>query len=443
MTTTITSVKEKLNASISQLSEVSWMFSKKPGVFFSRDRKLPFSKVISFLLSMEGGTLTSELLKYFGCSADIASSSAFVQQRSKIDDEAFPMLFKLFVKKTDSPKLYKGLRLIAADGSDIQIPTNPSHTDSYFPGVNGQTAYNMLHLDAMYDLLRHTYVDASLVGQRKVNERNTLCSMVDRSSLNNVLLIADRGFEGFNLMAHIQEKGWKFLIRIQDVLNSRGVAAGLVLPDKGEFDLPIELSLTTKGSNEVKRLCKDRNKYRFIPSTTAFDYLPKKNRKHDPTIFYELHFRIVRFKITEDTYETVITNLDPFTFPPEELKKLYNMRWGIETSFRELKYTVGLLHFHAKKVEYIYQEVFARLIMYNFTELVTSPVIIQKADCKYAYKANFSAAVHICRQFFLGNVSPPDVEALIRRHISPIRPGRSRPRKMTVKHAVSFIYRVA
>lgn len=443
MKTTIISVKQKLDASISQLSEVSWMFSKKPGVYFSRDRKLPFSKVISFLLSMEGGTLTSELLKYFGCSADIASSSAFVQQRSKISDEAFPMLFNLFVKKTDSHRLYKGLRLIAADGSDIQIPTNPNHADSYFPGANGQTAYNMLHLDAMYDLLRHTYIDASLVGQRKVNERNTLCSMVDSSSLNNVLLIADRGYEGFNLMAHIQEKGWKFLIRIQDVLNSRGIAAGLVLPDKDEFDLPIDLSLTTKGSNEVKRLCKDRNKYRYIPSTTAFDYLPKKNRKHGPTIFYALHFRIVRFKITEDTYETVITNLDPFAFPPKELKKLYNMRWGIETSFRELKYTVGLLHFHAKKVEYIYQEVFARLIMYNFTELVTSPVIIQKADCKYAYKANFSAAVHICRQFFLGNVSPPDVEALIRRHISPIRPGRSRPRKMTVKHAVSFIYRVA
>ena len=244
-------------------------------------------------------------------------------------------------------------------------------------------------------------------------------------------------------MAHIQEKRWNFLIRVQDVLHSRGVAAGLTLPDKGEFDLPINLSLTTKGSNEVKRLCKDRNKYRYIPSTVSFDYLPKKNRKYDPTIFYELHFRIVRFKITEDTYETVITNLDPLMFPPKELKLLYNMRWGIETSFRELKYTVGLLHFHAKKVEYIYQEVFAKLIMYNFTELVTSPVIIQKADCKYAYKANFSAAVHVCRQFFLGNVSPPNVEALILRHVSPIRPGRNRPRKMTVKHAVSFVYRVA
>ena len=363
MKATITSVKQKLDASISQLSEVSWMFSKKPGVYFTRDRKLPFSKVISCLLSMEGGNLTSEMLKYFGCSADIASSSAFVQQRGKISDEAFPVLFKLFVEKTDAPTLYKGLRIIAADGSDIQIPTNPSHPDSYFPGVNGQTSYNMLHLDAMYDLLRHTYIDASLVGKRKVNERNTLCSMVDRSSLNNVLLIADRGYEGFNLMAHIQEKRWNFLIRVQDVLHSRGIAAGLTLPDKDEFDLPIHLSLTTKGSNEVKQLCKDRNKYRYIPSTTSFDYLPKKNRKYAPTIFYELHFRIVRFKIAENTYETVITNLDPLMFPPKELKQLYNMRWGIETSFRELKYTVGLLHFHAKKVEYIYQEVFAKQIM--------------------------------------------------------------------------------
>ena len=104
---------------------------------------------------------------------------------------------------------------------------------------------------------------------------------------------------------------------------------------------------------------------------------------------------------------------------------------------------MGLLHFQAKKVKYICQEVFARLIMYNFTELITSPVIIQKADAKYAYKANFTVAVHVCRQFFLGNVSPPDVEAIIRRNVSPIRPGRSSPRNMTVKHTVSFLYRVA
>lgn len=50
---------------------------------------------------------------------------------------------------------------------------------------------------------------------------------------------------------------------------------------------------------------------------------------------------------------------------------MYAMRWGIETSFRELKYSVTLLHLHSKKVDFIYQEVFAKLIMYNFYQMIT------------------------------------------------------------------------
>lgn len=439
----ITAVKQKLDAAIAQLSEVSWMFAKHPEKDFTRERKLPFRKVVSLLLSLEGGTLTTELLKHFGCSAATASAPAFVQQRNKINADALPSLFDLFVREADVPRYYRGLRLLAADGSEIQIPTNPSDLDSHYIGSNGQTPYNLLHLTAIYDLLQHTYTDAHLLGKKKANERSVLCSMVDRSKLQNALLIADRGYENYNLMAHIQEKGWFFLIRIQDIVNSRGIAAGFELPHADEFDLFVDMSLTTKSTKETKQLAQNKNLYRILKTSRDFDFLPMRNRKSDPAIFYKLPFRIVRFKIADDLYETVVTNLDTHDFPPNELKKLYNMRWGIETSFRELKYTIGLLHFHAKKVEHIYQEVFARLIMYNFSELVTSHVIIQKADCKYAYKANFSVAVHVCRQFFLGNVSPPDVEALIQRHVSPIRPGRSRPRKMTVKHTVSFVYRVA
>ena len=439
----IASVKEKLDAAITQLCEKTRMFSKNPGKDFSRNRKLPFRTMISLLLSMEGGTLKTELLDFFGCSADAASSSAFIQQRKKINQEALPSLFRMFVRKADAIRTYKGLRLIAADGSDIQIPANPNHPDSFFPGTNGKSPYSMLHLDAMYDLLQRTYMDATLLGQRKTNERSALCAMVDRSELENALLIADRGYEGFNLMAHIQEKGWKYLIRIRDVASSRGIASGLDLPDEKEFDLFVDLSLTTKQTKEVKLLCQSRNQYRIITGTAPFDFLPRDNRKHDPVVFYNLPFRIVRFQIAEDSYETVLTNLDAKAFPPLELKKLYHMRWGIETAFRELKYTLGLLHFHAKKVEFICQEVFARLIMYNFAELIASSVIVSKADAKHAYKANFSVAVHVCRQFLLGNVSPPAVEALIRRHVSPIRPGRSSPRKTSVKYAVSFTYRVA
>jgi hypothetical protein len=81
--------------------------------------------------------------------------------------------------------------------------------------------------------------------------------------------------------------------------------------------------------------------------------------------------------------------------------------------------------------------------MYNFSELITLHVVIEKKDRKYEYKVNFSVAAHICREYFLGKITPPNIEALISRYITPIRPGRSRPRNMIAKSTISFMYRVA
>ena len=193
----------------------------------------------------------------------------------------------------------------------------------------------------------------------------------------------------------------------------------------------------------MKELLKDKNHYRLIGHSKPFDYLPETSRKNDRTIFYNLPFRVVRFPITNDSYEVVVTNLSKDEFPPEIIKQLYAMRWSIETSFRDLKYTIGLLHLHSKKEEYILQEIFARLTMYNFSELITSHVIIKKRNRKHTYKVNFSVAAHICREFLLGKCIPSNIEAIIARYITPIRPGRSRPRDMRIKQAISFMYRVA
>lgn len=77
----------------------------------------------------------------------------------------------------------------------------------------------------------------------------------------------------------------------------------------------------------------------------TFDFLPSK--KSELTVIYELPVRIVRFKISDDSYEVIATNLSEDLFSSDDLKMLYSMRWGIETSFRDLKYTVGLRYFHA------------------------------------------------------------------------------------------------
>ena len=56
-----------------------------------------------------------------------------------------------------------------------------------------------------------------------------------------------------------------------------------------------------------------------------------------------------RVKIKPEAFETVLTNLDGQIYPPQKLKELYAGRWGIETSFWDLKYTLGMLHFFQKR----------------------------------------------------------------------------------------------
>lgn len=93
MSRDIQTVKEKLKLAITQLCSTSWMFARKAERDFTRERKLPLTEGIPILLCMEGGSLTGELLRYFGCSRYSPSSSAFIQQRQKINQFAFPSLF--------------------------------------------------------------------------------------------------------------------------------------------------------------------------------------------------------------------------------------------------------------------------------------------------------------------------------------------------------------
>ena len=435
-------LKKLLKTTIRDMARNKEQFTQSPGKDFTRNRKLDFASVISVLLSMSGGSTASSLMDYFKFDPATASTSAFVQQRAKLKPDAMEYLFRRFAQESPAKKTFHGYRLLAVDGSDLQIFADPNDEESYYPGTNGQHPYSLLHLNALYDLENQIYTDALIQKSRLLNEHKALTEMIDRSAVEFAILLADRGYEGYNNMAHLQEKGWKYLIRIKN--GSRCMFSGFDLPKADEFDLSVALSLTRRQTKDVKALCSaDPNHYRWIPSTMTFDFLPSGNRKHDPLAFYKISFRIVRFRLSADSFETIVTNLPADAFPPIELKRLYARRWGIETSFRQLKYTLGLIHFHAKKVEHIYQEIFAKLTMYNFSELITSPVVIQKRCAKYSYSVNFSAAVHICRNFFLGNVSPPKLEALLSRLLLPVRPGQSNTRKPVQRPPFSFLYRVA
>ena len=87
-------VKNKLFSIISDMEKDKSQFVKNPNSDFVRTRKLSFSTMMKILISMGGNTLHKELYSFFDFSTDIPTSSAFVQQRSKLLPYAFEFLLR-------------------------------------------------------------------------------------------------------------------------------------------------------------------------------------------------------------------------------------------------------------------------------------------------------------------------------------------------------------
>ena len=437
MTSYSTIVKERLLSIIQEMSQTRSLYVVNPKKDFTRKRKLSFEDMMQIIIAMGGDNIYKELLKATDYQPGTPTTSAFIQQRAKILPEAFEFLLREFNKTHETTNTFHGYDLYAVDGSDVLVPTNPKDADTFFKTSPGGTGFNMIHLNALYDLCNNLYVDAFVVPQRECGEREALINFLTRSPYKDkIILVADRGYEGYNCFAHIERKGWNYVVRVKDI-HSQGILAGLDLPQDGEFDTRVDLILTKKQTKEVTD---NPQIYKVLSGNKTFDFLDLHDNK-----FYPMSFRVIRFKLPDDSYTAVITNL--FHFSTQQIIDIYKMRWGIETSFRKLKYTVGLVNFHAKTREFIIQEIFAKIIMYNFTEMITSHVVISKPNAKYCYKVNFSVAVLVCKQLLLlNNKPPPDVEALIQKNTVPIDKVRSKTatrRCSRSKSAVSFFYRVA
>ena len=127
-----------------------------------------------------------------------------------------------------------------------------------------------------------------------------------------------------------------------------------------------------------------------------------------------------------------------------KLEALYHGWHGlsyIETSFRDLKYTLALTHFHAKKRLFIMQEIFAKMTLYNFASLLRLHAAFMQPKGKYLCHVNVAFAAHVAREFLLGFVSAAKVESLIVSFLLPVRPVQHKPRNMRVRCPISFQYR--
>lgn len=411
----------------------------------SRKRKLPADKLITFLVSQGSSGTKNELLDFFGLDAQAPSASALNQQRAKLSPDALESVFGHF---NHFASFYEekeaDYRYIAADGSSFSFFSKPSFAPPEYFVSEGHSAkgFYSMHLNALYDLDKHTYTDALIQPVHQKDEFQAFCDMVDRYKDphgRRTVFIGDRGYCSYNNMAHVVEKGQFFLFRTKDI-HSKGLVGKFEFPDEDSFDITVNVTIVRSHSKKVP--VREGCYRRFADGNTSFDFV-----EYGSADTYELSFRIIRFPLSDSTYECLVTNLPADGFPAGRIKGLYFSRRGLESSFRKLKYTIGLVNFHAYKPEYIKQEIWAKLIAYNITESLINHTVVEHGDTKHKYKVDFSAASHICRAFLRPSTEKGriDVMSLLKRELIPIRDGRQYPRLKTAhfRRPRYFIYRAA
>ena len=433
MKNTVLTLRERLFSIIRRLGEEPARYARKPGRDFTRKRTLTPEILIYLILTMDEKSVWKGLLRHFRRRIDTPSASAFVQQRQKLLPSALEDLFHRFSDHLRPQKKFRGYRLLAADGSSLKSGAYSADKDAYRPGTERQHGWNLFHINALFDIENGIYTDVIVQKEHTKHESMALREMAERSAITDpVIVLADRNYEAYNNFACLEKKGWKYLIRIRDC--NRKNAYGIELPDEPEFDLPVRMTLGRLTPQQLRQHdIPVPEQYYRLPNSIPFDYLDAES-----TAFYEFSARIVHLQLKDGRTQLLLTNLDAEQFPLSALRELYTRRWGIETSFRELKYTVGLIHLHSRKSNLVLQEIFAAFTVFNFTRAAAWNANESCGSSKYKRRVNFAHAVYLCCEALRGRIG--EVAGLLERTLQPCRPGRFYPRPKIADNRLSAMY---
>lgn len=258
---------------------------------------------------------------------NMPAKSALCRMRRRISYLFFKEFFEKLIARADGHRMrWLGLIIYAIDG---QMLTLPRSSEIVAAGFNGRAVskyresyYPKGFLTHAYDVL--TGVSKTLRFSNRLHEQQDAEEMVselERESLS----IYDRLYFGLRLVRAHYKRGNHFLFRCR------------------------------------KNACKEIESFFLDPRKplTARFFLRGK---------YEINLiRVInKTKATEDVFAT---SLPLGILKPRIIRKLYRLRWEVETSFKELTSITKAEQWHSKSVNGIYQEIYARMWLINYTKL--------------------------------------------------------------------------
>ena len=100
-----------------------------------------------------------------------------------------------------------------------------------------------------------------------------MIEMIKKLTANQkTIIMADRGYETYNIFANIQERGLFYLIRIKDTSKKGNISGSLSLQVSCEFDEEIELIMTRKQKSYKTK------GYKYLSNSSPFDFLDSERK---------------------------------------------------------------------------------------------------------------------------------------------------------------------
>ena len=404
---------------------------------FTRDRKLPFARLVLFMLNLVRKTLQHELDRFFDLFESHGqlppSKQAFSKARMKLSPAAFIGLNDRLVEQFYADgefKQVKGYRLLGIDGSTLELPASQDITRTY-GGQPGAT-YPMGRASVVFDVINQITLDAQLVPYQSDERVLALEHLRRLAQLEKTMLpeiwLMDMGYPAFYWMAYLLQHKREFVIRVYpgfckevDAFLASGAPEGV-----------LEIDVFAEG-REVNPKFKQ-----YLPDVDAC----------------VLTLRMVVLELPGGKRMLLLTSLlDPAEFSCADLGDLYRWRWPVETHFDLIKNIVELEDFTGLSSLSVLQDFHATVLTCNINALVLNDVEQElavenaaKPERKHTYKANRNLSIATLKdnvvRLLLDQI---DVESFyrdlieqVKRNKVPIRPGRHFRRKRRHKSKYSI-----
>lgn len=280
----------------------------------------------------------------------VPTASALCQARKRLGQEPLRALFDRVAQPMVPAGIGRGWfgswRVMAIDSFHLDMPDTADNSEHFGRSTNvvGDSAFPQARIAVLSECGSRAVVSAE-IGKCHDGERELAWGFLDRVN-DQMLIVADRGFYGYEFWQQVRATGAQLLWRI-----------------KTQVDLPVHEPLPD-GSYRSS----------LAPGHMRSDIKRGKGRRIDR---YEIPVRVIDYAITNrgastdndsapepETIRLVTSILDPELAPAAELAALYHQRWQIELGFDEIEtHQMGRPRvLRSKSAQMVCQEIWALLL---------------------------------------------------------------------------------